>query len=87
MKLLLLLGWLTILVGCAKLPHEIVERAAAGSAEDQFILGYMHEFGLQADKNSYGIDLPKDAKEAFKWYLMAAEQGYAKAQSAVARMF
>lgn len=33
MKPLLLFGWLTILVGSAKLPHEILERAAARVAD------------------------------------------------------
>jgi TPR repeat protein len=87
MKLLLLLGWLTILVGCAKLPHDIVNQAEAGSADEQFRLGHMYEFGLEAETNTYGIDFQKDEKEAFKWYLMAAEQGYARAQSKIATMF
>lgn len=55
----------------------IAERALRGSAEAQFVLGCMYEYGDDG--------LGPDFKTAMEWYLKAAEQGQADAQRALAR--
>jgi hypothetical protein len=51
--------------------EEIRKLADEGSAEAQYKLAKMYEEGLE---------VPRDAKEAAKWYLKAAENGNPKAQ-------
>ena len=60
------------LVGCGKKePLTLEQKAAAGDAKAQYDLARMYELGE---------GVPKDDKEAMKWYRKAAEQGVAKAQ-------
>jgi TPR repeat protein len=53
-------------------------RAEKGDAEAQYGLGYMYR---------QGQGVPKDSKEAGKWYEKAAEQGYVKAQVKLGLMY
>lgn len=53
-------------------------RAEKGDAEAQYGLGYMYR---------QGQGVPKDSKEAGKWYGKAAEQGYVKAQVKLGLMY
>ena len=52
--------------------------ATAGSARAQFNLGILH---------AKGQGVPKDLGKAMKWYRMAAERGYARAQAIVGLYF
>ena len=49
----------------------ILKKAKQGNAESRYTLGTMYELGE-------GVS--EDDKEAFKWFSLAASQGYAKAQ-------
>ncbi len=51
--------------------EEILARAKAGSAEDQYKLGCMYESGDTVDKNF---------QEAVKWYTLSVEQDYSPAE-------
>ena len=69
MKLLMsVLVMCLCLVGCGE--KSLEQRAEAGDAEAQSYLGYAYS-------NREGV--PKDLKEAVKWYRKAAEQGHAGA--------
>ena len=59
--------------------EELKKRAAAGDAEAQFELGCLYYKGNETLRRNY--------KLAFEWCLVAAEQGYAPAQSLVAEMY
>ena len=52
----------------ASMINEIRERALAGSAEDQFAMGAIYEFGLKS--------VPPDLAEAATWYRQAAALGH-----------
>ena len=52
--------------------------AEAGNAEAQTLLGAMYWSGE---------GVPRDHKEAAKWYLRAAEKGYARAQNDIGFMY
>ena len=52
--------------------------AEAGNAEAQTLLGAMYWSGE---------GVPRDHKEAAKWYLRAAERGYARAQNDIGFMY
>ncbi|MDR0486238.1 MAG: sel1 repeat family protein [Elusimicrobiota bacterium] len=58
---------------------ELKKAAESGDAEANFNIGQMYDRGIGVSK--------KDEKEAFKWFLKAAELGYAKAQHKVALCF
>ncbi len=57
---------------------KIREKAEQGDAESQFQFGGMY---------ALGEDVPKNDKEAVKWYLNAANQGHPKAQYNLAVMY
>ena len=57
---------------------QTLEKAQQGSAEAQFNLGVMYD---------YGQGVPKDDTEALKWFRLAAEQGVARAQFRLGRMY
>lgn len=59
--------------------EELKLRATAGDAEAQFELGCLYYKGNETLRRNY--------KLAFEWCLVAAEQGYAPAQSLVAEMY
>lgn len=59
--------------------EELKLRAIAGDAEAQFELGCLYYKGNETLRRNY--------KLAFEWCLVAAEQGYAPAQSLVAEMY
>ena len=73
--------------------------AEQGFADAQFRLGYMYALGsvyalFSADLfnneealQSAGRDVPQDHAEALKWYLKAADQGYAPAQHNLGVMY
>tara|TARA_B110000977_G_scaffold170989_1_gene222165 strand:- start:23 stop:295 length:273 start_codon:yes stop_codon:yes gene_type:complete len=52
--------------------------AEQGNARAQYFLGLMY---------NEGKGVPKDQKEAFKWYRLAADQGDASAQYNLALMY
>ncbi|MDR1578276.1 MAG: sel1 repeat family protein [Deltaproteobacteria bacterium] len=55
----------------------IRENAGEGNPIAQYCLGFMYQTGVGA---------PKDLTEAAKWYRLAAERGYASAQSSLAAL-
>ena len=57
---------------------EIRAKAEAGDAEAQLVLGCMYDDG---------VGVPQSSREAFKWWLKAADQGLAVAQNNVAAMY
>ena len=57
---------------------EWVERAEAGDANAQFVLGVRYD---------NGIGVPEDDTEAVKWYRLAADQGDADAQLNLGLMY
>ena len=57
--------------GCVK----VSESAEQGYADAQFELGLMYK---------HGAGVPKDNKEAMKWFKLAAEQGYSDAKLIIA---
>lgn len=57
---------------------ELRSKAEQGDVDSQFNLGYMYEKGK---------GVPKDFKEAAKWYRKAAEQGHAKGQTDLGYMY
>ena len=57
--------------------------ADQGDAGAQFVVGYLHETGDPRDELFGGPDID----EAIKWYRRSAEQGFAKAQSNLGRMY
>ena len=52
--------------------RERLALAQKGDANSQYIVGYMHE---------YGVPVPKDVQQAAQWYRKAADQGFTKAQN------
>ena len=56
----------------------LIQKAQAGEAASQYMLGLAYELGVGVVKN--------DA-EAVSWYRKAAEQGYIPAQLGLAKMF
>ncbi len=75
-------------VGCG--PKTVEERAEAGDAGAQARLGYMYFTGewMTGPSSNWGKQgAPQDAKEAFKWYRLAADQGLADAQCALGEMY
>ncbi len=58
--------------------NSLLERAKLGDADAQFNLGFCYE---------QGDDIKLDYKEAVKWYLIAAGQGYAQAQCSLGVMY
>ncbi len=50
----------------SKKSEELLRRAHRGDAKAQYFLGTMYDFGA---------GVPRDYKEAVKWYRKAAEQG------------
>ena len=75
-------------IGCG--PKTLEERAEAGDAEAQARLGYMYFTGewMTGPSSNWGKQgAPQDAKEAFKWYRLAADQGLADAQCALGEMY
>ena len=58
--------------------EQLRQAAAQGDVEAQSALGVMFRSG---------IGVPKDYKEAAKWFRKAAEQGYAEAQLRLGSMF
>ena len=69
--LFLLAGMLAVSGWAERYSAELVEKAEAGDANAQCILGWCY-------KNGQGVG--KDEKEAVKWYTKSAEQGNAAAQ-------
>ena len=69
---------MSVAVGQSEVFETTIAKAKAGDAESQFILGNMYDRGR---------GVPKDEKEAVKWYRKAAEQGYAKAQHQLGVMY
>jgi TPR repeat protein len=67
---------------------DIKKRAKAGNAEDQYHLGQLYMYGWsmkRADGEWEGG--VKDEAEALKWFLKAADQGYANAELQVGEMY
>ena len=54
------------------------KQSEQGDADAQFNLGWMY---------FHGLGVPKDYKEAVKWYTKSAKQGYAPAQNNLANMY
>ena len=81
---LLLFAVSMVVLGAARAGAEVtsasavLEKARAGDAEAQTLLGDMY-----AD----GKGLKQDYKMAAKWYRKAAEQGYAKAQKKLGNFY
>ena len=50
--------------------RERLALAQKGDANSQYIVGYMHE---------YGVPVPKDVQQAAQWFRKAADQGFTKA--------
>ena len=61
-----------------RLFEETQVKAEQGEANAQYLLGAMY---------SLGEGVPKDQKEAVKWYRLAADQGDAKAQYNLGAMY
>jgi len=61
-------------VNCNVTVEEIKKCATDGRALSQHILGEMY---------FYGNEVPRNYKEAFKWHMLAAQQGYKSAQSSL----
>ena len=59
--------------------QELVKEAKKGNAEAQYQLGNRYSFGHDGVK--------ENDKEAFRWYLKAAEQDYSDAQSSLVHMY
>jgi len=78
MAKLLFLPLLLALSACLTYTPELARRAQGGDAEAQFNLGMVHDGGM---------GVPRDWKEAVKWYRRAAEQGYAPAQNTLGSMY
>lgn len=57
---------------------ELRARAEAGDASAQYYLG---------DRYDIGLDVPEDKAEAVRWFRLAAEQGYARAQVMLGWMY
>jgi uncharacterized protein len=54
--------------------QELITKGKAGDVEAQFRVATAYDWGKGA---------PRDGAEAMKWYLLAAEQGFAEAQNSV----
>lgn len=71
----LLFSWATFAQeGLSPNVQELLTKAKAGDREAQFHVGAAYDYGRGA---------PHDGKEALKWYLASAEQGFAEAQNSV----
>src|SRR5215471_8620049 len=76
-KLFALLAVMALCLSCERKTsqapsfEETKAKAERGDAVAQYELGQRYR---------QGIDVPRDAAEAVKWYQRAAEQGYAEAQ-------
>lgn len=73
--LLLLLGSLW---GQSSDIDAILQKAKSGDAESQYDLAMCYQ---------YGEGLPQDLKEAARWFLLAAEQGYGNAQISMGELY
>ncbi len=58
-----------------------MQAAEQGKAESQYIMGNAHASGMS------NLDIKKDPKKAFGWYLKAAKQNHVKAQYEVAAAY
>ena len=81
--MLLLSAAVMILTVRLTVASEVVDalkaNAEQGSADAQFLMGYMYDTGKGA--------APKNYTEAVRWYRMAAEQGDAAAQTNLGRLY
>jgi len=78
-KLALLTTLITISgFASAEIDAGLLERAKQGDAKAQYNLGFMYYIG---------DGVPKDKKEAVKWFRLAAEQGHAYAQYRLGNMY
>ena len=79
LKLALLTTLITISgFASAEIDAGLLKSANQGDARAQNVVGYMY---------AGGEDVPKNDKEAVKWYRRAAEQGDARAQYNLANMY
>lgn len=62
----------------ADIEKKILEIEQTGNMQDQYILGYMYE---------YGLNILQDFKKAERWYEKASENGHTKAMLALGRLY
>jgi TPR repeat protein len=66
------------------IPSLLIQKAANGDVNAQYELGGVYEYG---GFDEFGEEVRTNQKQAVEWYRKSAEQGHAKAQSALASMY